>query len=111
MDKETTENNALAYQIELLTAEVNRLAREIEGFRKALPIPETMTASDIITKLGVSQSTFYKKWNMPNFGNPDAGNSPRRWLRTTFEKWYSRPEADRRAEWEGMSADEKATYR
>lgn len=111
MQSENVSNDAIALQVEKVEIEVRGLRKEIAELRKVLPVSDTLTASDIITKLGVSQSTFYKSWNMPNFGKSDISQSPRRWLRSTVDKWYAIPEDERRAQWESMTTDEKAEYR
>ena len=91
-----------------LEKKIDQQSAEIVSLRDRLPVKGTYTISDIVRKLGVSQATLYRKcWNLPNFGRPDIGNNPRRWLRATVDRWYSTPEADRRKKWDGMSEKEK----
>jgi predicted DNA-binding transcriptional regulator AlpA len=111
MSSEEAKYDAIALQVEKVETEVRGLRREISELRRVLPVSETLTASEIITKLGISQSTFYKPWNMPNFGKSDISQSPRRWMRNTVDRWYATPEEDRRARWESMTTAEKAKFR
>jgi len=111
MTSESDTENAVALQVEKVETELRGLRKEIAELRRLLPVSDTLTASEIITKLGVSQATFYKSWNMPNFGKSDISQSPRRWMRSTVDKWYAIPEEDRRKQWEEMPIDKKAEYR
>lgn len=112
MHTERTEADTdVSERLEKLDIEIRGIRREINQLRKLLPVPTTLTVSEIAEKLGVSTTTLYKPWNLPHFGKPEIGNSPRRWKVETVDQWYSKPEADRRAEWEAMSQDQKAAYR
>lgn len=46
-------------------------------------------------------------WKLPNFGRPDIMGKRRLWLGSTVRAWYERPEDERRAEWDAMSAAER----
>ena len=84
------------------------LSKKIDDLCGSLPIKDTLTITDIARKLGVAQSTMYlHPWNIPNFSKSDIGTNPRRWLRSTVNKWYSIPEMDRRKQWEDMTDEEK----
>lgn len=84
------------------------IVKAIDNLRDSLPVKDTMTITDISRKLGVAQSTMYlHPWNIPNFGKSDIGNNPRRWRRSTVNKWYSVPEAERREQWEAMTDNER----
>ena len=111
MPNESNNENALAYRIEKVEVELRNIGRELAELREALPVPATLTVTEIAEKLAVSTTTLYKPWNLPNFGKPDIGGSPRRWIRAKALAWYDRPEEERRAEWESMTQAEKAKYR
>lgn len=111
MQSENSNENALAYRIEKVEVELRNLGRELIELREALPVPTTLTVTEIAEKLAVSTTTLYKPWNLPNFGKPDIGGSPRRWIRSKALAWYERPEYERRTEWEAMTDAQKAAYR
>jgi len=91
-----------------LEKKIDQQTAEIISLRSRLPVKDTYRITDIAIMLGVSQATLYRKcWNLPNFGRPDIGNNPRRWMRTTVERWYSTPEADRRKQWEDMTEEQR----
>ncbi|MEN6296855.1 MAG: hypothetical protein ABFC92_02765 [Rectinema sp.] len=92
----------------ILESKIDAQKAEIVSLRATLPVKDTYTIADIARKLGVAQSTLYQKcWNLPNFGKPNIGYNPRRWLRATVDAWFSTPEADRREAWESMSEEQK----
>jgi len=98
----------LAQSLPPIEREVREMHQELLELHKAFPVSETMRVTDIARKLGVTQATLYRKpWNLPNFGIPDIGHNPRRWLREKVFAWYERPEPERRVEWEKMSPEEK----
>lgn len=105
----------VSYRMEKVEVELRRLTREVIDLKSRIPAKDTVTVTDLAAYLGVAQSTLYKPWNLPNFGKPDIGNSPRRWMRQKALAWYERPEAERRQEWEAMSEleaiIERASYR
>lgn len=109
--EQITDGQDTNVRLMMLEAEVMKLTTEIKNLSARIPAKDTLTITEIAKYLGVAHSSLYKPWNMPNFGKPDIGSSPRRWLREKALRWYQRPEAERRAEWEAKSTSEKASYR
>lgn len=97
----------LVEEMAKIRIELVGLRRELSELRRDLPGTDTITATELAKKLGVAMSTFYKPWNLPNFGKPDIGNSPRRWFRDKALAWYETPESERRAQWEAMPESER----
>lgn len=96
----------------LLIAEVAEMRATLSEVLAALPIPETLTTTDIANRRGCSYSwitSAIHPWRLPNFGRADEGEGIRRWRRETVREWYASPtwEADRRAEWEAMTPAER----
>jgi hypothetical protein len=101
---------------------------EYPGFEKALPIIlrelwemkrllaetqmvatlKTYTAAELAALLGVSYMHLrHNPWTLPNYGRPDIGLKPGKWLFTTVMEWYAIPEDERRRRWEAMSSTER----
>jgi hypothetical protein len=94
---------AVAFLVNCLPLLVNRLARLEE-----LTSMRTFTVEDLATMQGCADSTLRgNPWKLPNYGRPDIGGHPRRWLAETVRTWYSRPEDERRREWDRMTSKER----
>jgi hypothetical protein len=69
---------------------------------------KTYSAAEIAQCFGVSYLHLrHNPWTLPNYGRPDIGMKPGRWLFTTVMEWYEIPEDERRRRWEGMSSQER----
>lgn len=94
---------AVAFLVDCLPLLARRLARLEE-----LTSMRTFTVEDLATMQGCADSTLRgNPWKLPNFGRPDIGGHPRRWLAETVRSWYSRPEDERRREWDRMTSKER----
>jgi hypothetical protein len=69
---------------------------------------KTYTAKELAACFGVSyMHLLHNPWTLPNYGRPDIGAKPGKWLFTTALKWYEIPEDERRRRWEAMSSTER----
>jgi hypothetical protein len=69
---------------------------------------KTYSAAEIAQCFGVSYLHLrHNPWTLPNYGRPDIGLKPGRWLFTTVMEWYEIPEDERRRRWEAMSSTER----
>lgn len=110
-----TEAAILANQAALL-AELAEIRSTLDEVLRALPVPDTLTVSDIACRRGTSRAWLCLEsapWRLPGFGKPDQGDRVRRWRRDTVVDWYASPtwEAERREEWEKLSPAERRKVR
>ncbi|GHV09433.1 hypothetical protein FACS189485_22020 [Spirochaetia bacterium] len=66
------------------------------------------TVKDIAKLQGYSAGNMYQcPWRLPNFGRPDIGDKPGKWLYRTVMDWLKIPEDERREKWDFMNSDER----
>jgi hypothetical protein len=69
---------------------------------------KTYTAAELAACFGVSyQHLRHNPWTLPNYGRPDIGLKPGKWLFATVLEWYAIPEDERKRRWEAMSSLER----
>ena len=69
---------------------------------------KTYTAADLAKCFGVSYMHLrHNPWTLPNYGRPDIGAKPGKWLFTTVLEWYEIPEDERKRRWEAMRSTER----
>lgn len=103
---------AILSSIAALLAEVARVREDLDMVLDYLPVPETLTTSDIAARRGSSVGWLTLEsapWRLPGFGKADEGEGRRRWRRETVRRWYSEAnwEEIRRAEWEALTPAER----
>ena len=95
--------DTLGYLIEM----VEGIKKDIVELTARIDL-KTYTLKEIAVSQGCSVSTLRNKpWKMPNYGRPDIGQHPGRWLYTTITNWYSVPEDERQFKWESMTSKER----
>lgn len=65
-----------------------------------------LSTSAMSRELGYSADYLRRPWRQPGFGAAGTMYTRREW-----EAWLERPEAERRAEWDRMSASDRARAR
>jgi hypothetical protein len=101
------EYNGIENALRYLLSEVYELRRELAETRQAVSL-RTYTTPELARLLGVSAHGLSRApWKLPNYGKPDIGERPGKWLHTTVTMWYAVPEAERRDKWERMSSAER----
>ena len=89
--------------LKYLIETVEQINREIIGIKSRLDL-KTYTLREIAEGQNLSINTMRSKpWKQPNFGKPDVAAHPAKWYYSTIVAWFSRPEDERRLEWESMS--------
>jgi hypothetical protein len=69
---------------------------------------KTYSAPELAACFGMSYMHLrHHPWMLPNYGRPDIGMKPARWLFSTVLEWYSIPEDERKRRWEAMSSRER----
>ena len=69
---------------------------------------KTYSAAELAECFGVSYMHLrHNPWTLPNYGRPDIGIKPGKWLFSTVMEWYAIPEDERRRRWEAMSSTER----
>ena len=90
----------MAERLDQLAENQVRLIQYIES--------RTWTVEEIAKWQGCSSAALYASpWRLPRYGVADFGASPKKWMDITVRAWYSRPEIERKKEWEGMTAAER----
>jgi hypothetical protein len=68
----------------------------------------TYSAAELADRFGVSYLYLRRyPWTLPNYGRPDIGSRPGKWLFSTVLEWYSIPEDERKRRWEAMGSTER----
>jgi hypothetical protein len=95
---------SLKYLVEV----TSELRKDITDIKSQIQL-RAYTLKEIAAGFGykTEQSLLNKPWKMPNYGKPDLGYHPRKWLYNTIVNWYSIPEEERRMKWETMSSKER----
>ena len=106
-----TESAILGNQAAIL-AEVAEMRAILADVLAILPVPETMTTSDIARRRACSAgwlTAATSPWRLPNFGRADEGDGIRRWRRETVLDWYASAawETERRELWEKMTPQQR----
>jgi hypothetical protein len=69
---------------------------------------KTYSAAELAMCFGVSYMHLrHNPWTLPNYGRPDIGLKPGKWLFTTVLEWYAIPEDERKRRWETMGSHER----
>lgn len=93
--------------LEYLIEQQERIAAELAEFTSTYAL-RTVTIDELAEMHGCTAQTMRNcPWKLPRYGRADIGQAPRRWLMSTVRSWYARPEDERRAEWDAMSARER----
>ena len=102
------ENMGIEDSLKYLVETVSEIKKELADVKSKVEL-RTYTLKEIAKGLGYStaQSLRNKPWKMPNFGKPDEGSHPGRWLYKTIVEWYAVPEDERRMKWESMTPRER----
>ena len=86
-----------------LIEQVEQINKEIVDIKTRLEL-KTYTLREIAEGQGLSINTMRSKpWKQPNFGKPDVNSCPAKWYYSTIVAWFSRPEDERRLEWQSMT--------
>ena len=94
---------ALAY----LMQELWRVRLELGQVQTSLSLC-AYSVNDLARRFNVTIQTMRNNpWNLPNYGHPDIGKRPGKWMHETVIKWYSIPEHKRRERWDMMKSAER----
>jgi len=99
----------MTIEIELSEETKSQLDRIEELLRQVLDQgrPSYITMKEIAGELGVAYETVSRNpWMMPNYGQSEFGERPRKWRRQSWEAWKREIE-DRKRDWEAASARER----